>query len=88
MKEDQLDKQLKVIQGLQWKNQTEVLDHLFDTMQEKELNESMRWMAAASFVALFFSGILFYAGKHSQQSITQIQLESVAKTYAVNNLTY
>jgi len=48
----------------------------------------MHWMAAASFVALFFSGILFYAGKHSQQSITQIQLESVAKTYAVNNLTY
>ncbi len=88
MKEDQLDKQLKVIQGLQWKNQTEVLDHLFDTIQEKELNESMRWMAAASFVALFFSGILFYAGKHSEQSITQIQLESVAKTYAVNNLTY
>ena len=88
MKEDQLDKQLKVIQGLQWKNQTEVLDHLFDKMQEKELNESMRWMAAASFIALFFSGILFYAGKHSDQSITQIQLESVAKTYAVNNLTY
>ena len=88
MKEDQLEEQLKALQGLQWKNQTEVLDHLFDAMKEKELNESMRWMAAASFVALFFSGILFYAGKYSEQSITQIQLESVAKTYAVNNLTY
>ncbi len=88
MKEDPLDEQLQVLQGLQWKNQTDVLDHLFDTLQEKEQNESMRWMAAASFVALFFAGILFYAGKHAQQEITQIKLESVAKSYAVNNLTY
>jgi hypothetical protein len=88
MKEDQLEEQLKALQGLQWKNQTEVLDHLFDAMKEKEQSETMHWMAAASFVALFFSGILFYAGKYSEQSITQIQLESVAKTYAVNNLTY
>jgi hypothetical protein len=48
----------------------------------------MHWMAAASFVALLFSSVLFYAGKHTQQEIAQIQLESVAKTYAVNNLTY
>jgi hypothetical protein len=88
MKEDQLDEQLQVLQGLQWKNQTDVLDHLFDRMQEKEQNQSMRWMAAASFVAIFFSGALFYAGKHTQQEIAQIQLESVAKSYAVNNLTY
>ena len=45
MKEDPLDEQLQVLQGLQWKNHTEVLDHLFDRMQEKEQNESMRWMA-------------------------------------------
>jgi hypothetical protein len=88
MKEDQLEEQLKALQGLQWKNQTEVLDHLFDTLQEKEQNESMRWMAAASFVTLLFSSILFYAGKHTQQEIAQIQLESVAKSYAINNLTY
>lgn len=88
MKEDPLDEQLQVLQGLQWKNQTEVLDHLFDPMQEKEQNESMRWMAAASFVAIFFSGALFYAGKQTQQEIAQIQLESVAKSYAANNLTY
>ena len=88
MKEDPLDKQLQVLQGLQWKNQTEVLDHLIDTMQEKEQNESMRWIAAASFVAIFFSGALFYAGKHTQQEITQIKLESVAKSYAANNLTF
>lgn len=88
MKEDQLDEQLQILQGLQWKNQTEVFDHLFDTMQEKEQNESMRWMAAASFVALIFSGILFYTGKHTQQEIAQIQLESVARSYAVNNLNY
>jgi hypothetical protein len=48
----------------------------------------MRWMAAASFVTLLFSSILFYAGKHTQQEIAQIQLESVAKSYAINNLTY
>ena len=88
MKEDQLEEQLKALQGLQWKNQTEVLDHLFDAMKEKEQSETMHWMAAASFVALLFSSVLFYAGKHTQQEIAQIQLESVAKTYAVNNLTY
>ena len=88
MKEDPLDEKLQVLQGLQWKNQTDVLDHLFDILQEKEQNESMRWMAAASFVAILFSGMLFYAGKHAQQEITQIQLESVAKTYNVNLLTY
>ena len=88
MKEDQLEEQLKALQGLQWKNQTEVLDHLFDAMKEKEQNETMRWIAAASFVAVFFSGALFFAGKHTQQEIAQIQLESVAKSYAVNNLTY
>ena len=88
MKEDPLDLQLQVLQGLQWKNQTEALDHLFDTLQEKEQNESMRWMAAASFVTLLFSSILFYAGKHTQQEIAQIQLESVAISYAINNLTY
>jgi hypothetical protein len=88
MKEDPLDKQLQVLQGLQWKNQTEVLDHLFDTIQEKEQNETMRWMAAASFMAILFAGMLFYAGKQTQQEIAQIQLESVAKTYNVNLLTY
>ena len=53
MKEDTLDEQLQVLQGLQWKNKSESLDHLFDKIQEKEQNESMRWMAAASFVAIF-----------------------------------
>jgi DNA-binding MurR/RpiR family transcriptional regulator len=88
MKEEPLDEHLRVLQGLQWKNQTNVLDQLFERLHEKEQNESMRWMAAASFVAILFSGMLFYAGKHAQQEITQIQLESVAKSYAVNNLTY
>jgi hypothetical protein len=88
MKEDKLDEQLQILQGLQWKNQTDVLDHFFDKILEKEQNESMRWMAAASFVAILFSGMLFYAGKHTQLEIAQIQLESVAKSYAVNNLNY
>jgi hypothetical protein len=88
MKEDTLDEQLQVLQGLQWKNKSEPLDHLFDKIQEKEQNESMRWMAAASFVALIFSAVLFYAGKNRQQEFAQIQLESVAKSYAINNLTY
>ena len=88
MKEDPLDEQLQVLQGLQWKNKSESLDHLFDKIQEKEQNESMRWMAAASFVALIFSAVLFYAGKNRQQEFAQIQLESIAKSYAMNNLTY
>ncbi len=40
MKEDPLDEQLQVLQGLQWKNQTEVLDHLFDTIQDKETTKN------------------------------------------------
>lgn len=88
MKEDPLDEQLQVLQGLQWKNQSETLDHLFDKIQEKEQHESMRWMAAASFVALIFSAVLFYAGKNKQQEFAKIQLEYVAKSYAINNLTY
>jgi hypothetical protein len=88
MKEDTLDEQLQVLQGLQWKNKSESLDHLFDKIQEKEQNESMRWMAATSFVALIFSAVLFYAGKNKQQEFAQIQLESVAQSYAINNLTY
>lgn len=88
MKKDPLDEQLKVLQGLQWNNQTDVLDQFFETLQVKEQNESMHWMAMASFMALFFSGVLFYAGTHTQQEIAQIQLESVAKTYSLNLLTY
>lgn len=88
MKEDPLDEQLQVLQGLQWKNQTDVLDLMFERLNEKEQNESMRWMAAASFVAILFSGMLFYAGKHTQQEIAQIKFETIAKTYNVNLLTY
>jgi hypothetical protein len=32
MKEDPLDEKLQVLQGLQWKNQTDVLNRLFDAL--------------------------------------------------------
>ncbi|MHA8088013.1 hypothetical protein [Aquirufa sp. Wall-65K1] len=84
MKDDQqFEEYLKLIKDLEkWELSSSFQDELFTRMKESEQKKSIRWMAAASILALLFSSIILIANEKNKQKVAIIQLEQISKTYA------
>lgn len=87
--EQKLEEYLLTLKGLkQWKPKKDFWEDLPSVIQEKEQKARTRWMTAASFMAIIFSGFILLAGIKRKQVIAQIQIEQISEIYMVNNLNY